>query len=558
MSESTINIFSLLGQSSQIPFENINRLFTTTPSADIYRDYYTNGFVFNQYSSLKDVFDYIQELRIKRDSGLLEQYEISALEYVNSYKYTDYETFLEFVETENNDKKQAKLLTESILNNIDTFINLGGLYKNDRLIVTQDERGVFDFSLASLGLYRPVEFFSMDLENDIKNKFISNPFPNNPFGLIKEDEVKKIGNDLIYIFNKKKYICQKRQKGATKVFNKFFDLCELKANQDNILIPYFIGTDKVFNGKNDVRLKYASSNKKSYLIFDKKDDNVKYVDIFMPLNLIAGVSDSGRVLSFISAFLIATSLENFGIKVRISALRIGSDSNTNITVSVPVKDYNESSKESFNKSFALLTSSNIVTELFAFLKIISSNEGVQAPPTRDRFSSFNQIAYYNRSYMNDMMQRYKNWSFENKEKPFINTKVKNPNFQFSLNSEDNRQYKGKKISKKDLLSDIHNIFYKYYYYMDFLALEMIPMREFVKSIYNRFITQEQFKSLFTIPDNNDDLKQLLRDYIIAMLVEKYQSVNGGEYADTQEQKEDKNKKFQSKVDSLDDALNSIK
>lgn len=558
MSESTINIFSLLGQSTKIPFENINRLFTAIPSADIYRDYYTNGFVFNQYSSLKDVFDYIQELRIKRDSGLLQQYEISALEYVNSYKYTDYETFLEFVETENNDKKQAKLLTESILNNIDTFINLGGLYKNDRLIVTQDERGVFDFSLASLGLYRPVEFFSMDLENDIKNKFISNPFPNNPFGLIKEDEVKKIGNDLIYIFNKKKYICQKRQKGATKVFNKFFDLCELKANQDNILIPYFIGTDKVFNGKNDVRLKYASSNKKSYLIFDKKDDNVKYVDIFMPLNLIVGVSDSGRVLSFISAFLIATSLENFGIKVRISALRIGSDSNTNITVSVPVKDYNESSKESFNKSFALLTSSNIVTELFAFLKIISSNEGVQAPPTRDRFSSFNQIAYYDRSYMNDMMQRYKNWSFENKEKPFINTKVKNPNFQFSLNSEDNRQYKGKKISKKDLLSDIHNIFYKYYYYMDFLALEMIPMREFVKSIYNRFITQEQFKSLFTIPDNNDDLKQLLRDYIIAMLVEKYQSVNGGEYADTQEQKEDKNKKFQSKVDSLDDALNSIK
>lgn len=558
MSKSTINIFSLLGQSSQIPFESQNRRFTTISSADDFRKLYTNGFVFNQYSSLKDVFDYIEELRIKESENLLKPYEVRALQMVSKAKYKDYDTFLEFIETENNEKRQAKLLTENILNNIDTFINLGGLYKNDRLIVTQDERGVFDFSLASLGLYRPIEFFSMDLENDIKNKFIDNPFPNNPFGLIKEDEVKKIGNDLIYIFNKKKYICQKRQKGATKVFNKFFDLCELKPNQDNILIPYFNGTDKVFNGKNDVRLKYASTNKKSYLIFDKKDDNVKYVDVFMPLNFIGGVSDVGRVLSFIPAFLIAASLETFGIKVRISALRIGSDRKTNIAASVPVKDYYESTKDSFNKSFALLTSDSAVTELFAFLKIIAENEGIQASPTGDFTSAFDEIGYPDRGYMNDMMQRYKNWSFENKEKPFINTKVKNPNFQFSLNSENNVFYSGKRVQQSDLLREMHNMFYKYYYYMDFLALEMIPMGEFVKSIYNRFITQEQFKSLFSIPDNNDDLKQLLRDYIIAMLVEKYQSVNGGEYADTNEQKEDKNKKFQSKVDSLDDALNSIK
>lgn len=551
-----IDIFGILNKARKINFTLLRTILQTSGFNDSkIKAYFKNGFIFKQYSSLEEVFDLIKSLRNNRSN--LNTFEQSALNRISYDKYNNFETFLNFTDQENKDKKQAKILSENIIDNIDSFVNLGGLYKNDRLKITQDDRGVFDFGLASLGLYRPIEFYSSELKNDIENDIIENTFKQLSNGLINPDDVRKINNQFIFKTNKKDYICEKRQKGATDVFNAFFDVCELKPNKDNLILTYLIGTDKVFNGKGNIRLKYASSNKKSYLMFEKKDDNVKYVDIFMPLNQLPSVSDSVRVLSFIPAFLIAGSLEKYGIKVRISAMRLGSDEGVHTTVSVPVKDYNESTKESFDRSFAILTSYDLVRELFAFLKILVSNDGTQASPTGSIFSFFSKVAYWDRKYINMMMQRYKNWAKENKDKPFINSKVNNPNFQFALNSDNDDNIRGKKVTQQDLIGQIHTIFFKYYYYMDFLALEMIPMLEFVKSVYTRFVNDKQFNSLFEIPTDKEDLKETLRSYIVSMLVEKYEVVQGGKYADKSEQIEEKENKFQSKIDSLDEALNAV-
>jgi hypothetical protein len=86
--------------------------------------------------------------------------------------------------------------------------------------------------------------------------------------------------------------------------------------------------------------------------------------------------------------------------------------------------------------------------------------------------------------MNDMMQRYKNWAEENKDQTFFNSKVINPNFQFALSQ--SYRYLSNKLDYALILDELHNIFYKYYYYMDFLAIEMLSMREFVKTLYKRF------------------------------------------------------------------------
>jgi hypothetical protein len=236
---------------------------------------------------------------------------------------------------------------------------------------------------------------------------------------------KIIGNITTFMFSYlgKNYDCERRQKGATKVFNNFSNECFLKPNSDGILITYYLNNkDKVFNGQGNIKLKYASSNKKSYLIYNKKDDSVKNVDIFMPVNFL-GVSDGCRAIALLPAFLISSTLEEFGIQSRISALRMGSDSKTHITISIPVKDYTESSKEAFNRIFALLSLQSSAGDFFAFHKVISENEGIQAPATTDTASSFDSVNYDEQIYVNDMMQRYKNWSEKNKDQPFFNSKV---------------------------------------------------------------------------------------------------------------------------------------
>ena len=55
-----------------------------------------------------------------------------------------------------------------------------------------------------------------------------------------------------------------------------------------------------------------------------------------------------------------------------------------------------------------------------------------------------------------------------------------------------------KTTYEFILKNLHNIFYQFYYYMDFLALEMIPMQDFKNKIYNRFNDDESFNSLFEL------------------------------------------------------------
>jgi hypothetical protein len=203
-----------------------------------------------------------------------------------------------------------------------------------------------------------------------------------------------------------------------------------------------------------------------------------------------------------------------------------------------------------------LSKSNTASSFFAFHKIIVENEGIQANATGDTSSSFTDVNYELRDYMNEIMQRYKNWSEVNKEKDFINTKVINNNFQFALPTV-GRSKADSDMDYVDIFKNIHEIFFTFYYYMDFLAIEMLPMQEFIKSIYKRFIDDVTFKKLFEIPNTTKKIKDLIRTYVISMLVEKYKLVGSGKYSDTKEQKNKKEESFQQKVNLLNDSLDSI-
>jgi hypothetical protein len=555
------NLFEVIKQTGQKPFVDFVELSTRnsiTQSTQNYDYMSTNGFVFQQFKSLEDSFDKKNEIEKKPTKT---KYEIQALNNVGKRQYKDYKAFTKYLDEPRPKFQNVKDISKVLVENIKTLINLGGLFANDRIIVTEDTRGVFDFGLASLGLFRPIEFYSKNLYDDIVSGDVKNPNGTLDFeiGVVNPDMVNKkvAGSITTFMFKYlgKNYECERRQKGATKVFNAFSNECFLKTNNDGIVITYSLNDkNKVYNGSGNAKLKYASSNKKSYLIYNKKDDSVKNVDIFMPVNFL-GVSDAERGIALLPAYLVSASLEEFGIQCRINSLRLGSDNGTQITVSIPVKDYNESSKESFNKIYGLLGLNESATDFFGFHKIIAENEGIQAPPTRDLNTSFSNIEYDEQVYMDEIMQRYKNWSEINKDKPFFNSKVINPNFQFAIAS--TNLGLGSDLDYPMILDNLHRIFFQFYYYMDFLAIEMISMRDFVKSVYKRFTEDATFRKLYEVPSVKKEIMDIIRAYVITILVQKYKIVNGGMYFDTPEQITKKNETFKQKIISLNEEINSI-
>jgi hypothetical protein len=517
----------------------------------------TNGFIFRQFKTLEDAFNKKYEIESKTKK---KRYETIALSYVSEARFANYKSFTDYLNAPKRNFEKIKEISSKVIENIKTLINLGGLYKNDKIVITEDTRGVFDFGLASLGLFRPIEFYSSELAEDIKSGKFKNPFPSYENGIVNGDNVKKqvVGKTSIftYYFNEKNYTCERRQRGATKVYSTFFNECFLKPDKDGLLITFYSDNkDKVFNGRADAKLKYASSNKKSYLIYNKKDDSVKNVDIFMPINLM-GVNDGARALALLPAYLISATLENFGIQSRISALRLGSDEETAITISIPVKDYEESTNEAFNKAFALLSLEASGASFFAFHKVIAGNDGIQANPTGVTKAGFEDVQYWSQRYIDDMMQRYKNWVEVNKNEDFVNTKVINSNFQFGLTTPDNSPV-GTVLDYPDILEGLHKVFYLFYFYMDYLAIEMLDMRDFIKSVYSRFIEDVTFRKIYEMPSSKAEIKDLLRSYVLTMLVQKYKLVSGGAYSDTAEQKQKKEDNFQRKVISLNEEINNL-
>jgi len=553
------NIFDVVKKANKKPFEGFVRE-SKIESARQNRlsDMSKRGFVFKQYPSLKDSFDEIEELRKKPNK---EDYENEALDTIKKKRYASFDSFINAMEDNNPSFEEAKELIENIMLNMSSVVNVGGGLKNDKIKITEDKRGVFDFGLASLGLYRPIEFYSEELYLDILNDKIVSPFKflDVQDGVVSADLVTKDivsgVNYFSYTYLNKNYNLERRQKGATKVFNTFPSECVLKANSDNIILTYRSDNKtKVFNGSGNARLKYASSNKKSYLIYDKKSDNVKHVDIFMPINLL-GVNDATRALMFLPAYLIAGALEQYGVQTRISIMRLGSDRSTHISASIPIKDYGESTKIAFNKAFNLSSTTTNAQEYMAFFKILAENEGIQAPSTQDTSVAFSNVNYDNLSYINDVFTKYKNWAEINKDQPFFNSQVKNSNFQIMLPSIAYNLDSGD-LTFKSVLGDLHRVIYTFYFYLDFLSLELMPLQEFIGNIFRRFSEDETFRSVFEIPTETKGIKALIFDYVRELIKLKYITVSGGEYADTIEQMEEKDAKFEEKINSLKEILNS--
>lgn len=168
--------------------------------------------------------------------------------------------------------------------------DLGGQTEKTRIITTDNPQGIFDFSLASKGLFRVQEFFSPDLFKEKRNIFSEYDLPLGvvPVQMINE---RVVGGEKKYVFTDsdgKDYYCIKQQKG----------------------------TAAIAQGVQGAKLKFATKTKKVYLKFKRSGGKVNYVEIYSIFHWGSDYGQLGYALRHIPALMVCEYFESIGIKTR--------------------------------------------------------------------------------------------------------------------------------------------------------------------------------------------------------------------------------------------------
>jgi hypothetical protein len=155
--------------------------------------------------------------------------------------------------------------------------------------------GIFDFSLASNGLYRVSEYYSQKLADEKPDRFI---YDNLPKGVVPSNYVNQsilLGNKYFYFkdTDDQEYPCIVQQKG--------------KAAIDEGVIG--------------AKLKFATRNKKVYLTYKKNKGKVKYVEIYSLFHWGTLSGDLEKSIRHIPILMLAEYLESIGVKTRIYMTR---------------------------------------------------------------------------------------------------------------------------------------------------------------------------------------------------------------------------------------------
>lgn len=578
-----INFSSLLAQSPKISFELILDAWNANvPSATnskqgnraptdkeigIERRY--DSMIFKQYKSLEVAFDAIEDARNNKGIMTTGRLFTSATKFVSDPIYNDFQSLINNFNQPSRDFSASKDVAMSISQATKSLINLAGSFKKEKIIISKDERGIFDFSLASQGLYRPIEYFSQDFLSFGGDDFANRKLPK---GVIPSEKVDKktnaFGTYFTYTDNdKKEYTCERRQIGTTSVFDFFKGETILKKNEQGIILPYFLNNQsKVFNGEGENRLKYATQNKKVYLLFEKNPESTKYVDFFIPVNNLKLSSDGNRIANALVPMLVCLSLEEFNIKTRISAVRCGIDQSVYTVVSIPIKSYEERTIDKMDFILNFLGKKETAKTIFAFFKVLNENMGQVQPNGRiatasDFSDSFSNLNYTNRLGMLDLFTRYKNWIEVNKDADFAETKVIDKNFQvFSFQADSTRS--NLPFFRYNMTSDpasyvanMPYIIYEYFFYIDYLSLQYLPMPQFMTLILKRFQEDENFTRIFTIDTTPNTLKTTLVKYISSLLYSRYYvTAPTNAYADTSEQVALKYEAYEKKINEMTEAV----
>ena len=290
-------------------------------------------------------------------------------------------------------------------------IEMGGAFDKSRLIATSNPQGIFDFSLASQGLFRPAEYYSEELAKEQPRKFYFQY--GNLKGLVPPNlVVKKQGaNGLVFYFPDTKngkpyeYLCQQRQVGVTEALDKDPLLPTKMFGDMEILVNY---------NKNVV---FRSTNKKCYLLYDKKGGKASKVELYVVQGGLQSATSEGMLLKIMPILLAAKTLEEAGIQTRIYTVRAYTSGSNAVFMTYPIKNYGEEldwNKIALNVADPRIFRFKTWKATTGWLNELYSNIGGG--------SAGYGRTMQNRDLLNETFERYKNWAEQQRGMGSINQK----------------------------------------------------------------------------------------------------------------------------------------
>ncbi len=261
--------------------------------------------------------------------------------------------------------------------------------------------------------------------------------------------------------------------------------------------------------------------------------------------------------------LAASALEEFGIKTRVNVIRNGQVDNEHFEIiSIPLINYDESTREKIPLVINLMANDENSGAFFGFHLVTWANAGETQDKNGNPIVSGHLgrglMPYYSiKDAVINIFMRYKNWTKLNQGKPYVNSKVLNENFQFftyvALANEGQPFYNKGEMSADNISLQMPYVMYQFYWYMDYLSIEFLPMEKFIENLILRIEEDAIFKKLFIRPDRKE-LKEVIRAYVNNILVYKYFSSEQGALADTAMEKIEKSTRKAELRTQLDEVL----
>jgi hypothetical protein len=310
-------------------------------------------------------------------------------------------------------------------------LDLGGDFDSARMKFTSLPKGVFNFGVASKGLYRKIEYY--DKTNNIivdSNLVLQSEIDNEPYYNVKGNRV---------------YL-RKQQEGTYLIEKHCKDVKVEYSENNKLYLPF--KDDKIFNGcgfevdkKNGIyaKLKYATTTKKVYMHREKLGGGIApYVDLFIIVGGLFDVDTENILAKNLPTFIVADILEKAGVKVRIYGVRgykseltirrkVVVDFKKVVFLPFAIKEYGDTID--FNNLASFTSDKRFFrVNLWRSLATVRRITEKANNPNSNRYLEGKGVTLYGfingkRDELYDVFQMYKNWVFNQKGSVKNTTKI---------------------------------------------------------------------------------------------------------------------------------------
>jgi hypothetical protein len=410
-------------------------------------------------------------------------------------------------------------LLESALNSFSDIrknLDLGGDFDSARMKFTSLPKGVFNFGIASKGLYRKVEYY--DETNDV---IVDS-------SLVLQSE---INNEPYYNFKGNRVYLRKQQEGTTLI-EKYCKDVKVKYSEVNKLhLPF--KDDKIYNGCGFevdkekgvyAKLKYATTTKKVFMYREKLGGGISpFVDLYIVAGGLAGISTENMLAKNLPTFIVADILEKAGVKVRIYGVR-GYDTPEDTLVFLPfaLKEYGETLDFGSIASFTSDVRFFRVNLWRSLATVRRMAEKANNPNSTEFPYGYGRTLYgFNEGQRDDLydaFQMYKNWVFNQKGSVKNTTKINDKGLMIlgglrNLSSSD-------RLTSTNQAQTFQKIKEEVYRILDYVGMLLTNNpSKFIQNIYVREKEDPKYSNMSDV-----QLKQEVKKYLSGLIRDNLQIV----------------------------------